>query len=82
MVWKGAKAGKEQAVRDEFAKGEYESRWGHGLPSGGEITGNIDSVENQDDFDIINGVLKKYVGVGGDVVIPNSVTSLGKFAFL
>lgn len=36
--WSGkdAKAGQEQAVREEFAKGEVESRWGHGLPSGGD----------------------------------------------
>lgn len=36
--WSGkdAKAGQEQAVREEFAKGKDESRWGHGLPSGGD----------------------------------------------
>ena len=36
--WSGkdAKDGQEQAVREEFAKGENESRWGHGLPSGGD----------------------------------------------
>lgn len=35
--WSGkdAKDGQESAVREEFAKGE-ESRWGHGLPSGGD----------------------------------------------
>lgn len=36
--WSGkdAKDGQEQAVREEFAKGPVESRWGHGLPSGGD----------------------------------------------
>lgn len=36
--WSGkdAKDGQESAVREEFAKGEEESRWGHGLPSGGD----------------------------------------------
>lgn len=35
--WSGkdAKDGQEKAVRDEYAKGE-DSRWGHGLPSGGD----------------------------------------------
>ena len=33
------------------------------------------------DFIIENGVLKKYVGPGGDVTIPESVTSVGLSAF-
>ena len=33
------------------------------------------------DFVIENGVLTKYVGKGGDVVIPNGVTSIGEWAF-
>lgn len=33
------------------------------------------------DFRIKNGVLVKYVGNGGDVVIPDSVTSIGTNAF-
>lgn len=33
------------------------------------------------DFQIENGVLVKYVGNGGDVVIPDSVTSIVDFAF-
>ena len=35
--WSGkdAKVGQEQAVRDEYAKGEI-GRWGHGLPDGGD----------------------------------------------
>ena len=35
--WSGkdAKVGQEQAVRDEYAKGET-GRWGHGLPNGGD----------------------------------------------
>lgn len=33
------------------------------------------------DFQIKNGVLEKYIGNGGDVVIPNNVTSIREFAF-
>lgn len=33
------------------------------------------------DFRIKNGVLVKYVGNGGDVVIPDSVTSIGDREF-
>ncbi len=33
------------------------------------------------DFEIEDGVLKKYVGNGGDVVIPSVVTSIGDYAF-
>lgn len=33
------------------------------------------------DFIIESGVLKKYVGTGGDVVIPDGVTKIGAFAF-
>lgn len=36
--WSGkdAKMGQEDAVREEYKKGAEESRWGHGLPSGGD----------------------------------------------
>ncbi len=33
------------------------------------------------DFEIENGVLKKYNGKGGKVVIPNNVTCIGSFSF-
>ena len=33
------------------------------------------------DFLIVNGVLKKYRGSGGDVVIPEGVTQIGGYAF-
>lgn len=33
------------------------------------------------DFVIENGVLTKYVGSGGDVVIPEGVTEIGDMAF-
>ena len=35
-----------------------------------------------EDFDIYNGVLKNYKGKGGDVVIPDGVTSIGDRAFV
>jgi hypothetical protein len=39
------------------------------------------SMSNINDFVIENGVLKKYQGQGGDVVIPEGVTSIGDSAF-
>ena len=38
-------------------------------------------MSNINDFVIENGVLKKYQGQGGDVVIPEGVTSIGVWAF-
>ena len=38
-------------------------------------------MSNASDFIIENGVLKKYVGPGGDVVIPDGVTEIGEKAF-
>ena len=43
------------------------------LPS---LAGAADS-----DFQITNGVLTKYTGPGGDVVVPEGVTSIGDWAF-
>jgi len=39
------------------------------------------SEQNNDDFVITDGVLKEYKGPGGNVVIPNGVTSIGDKAF-
>lgn len=39
-------------------------------------------VSNISDFDIENGVLKKYIGSEGDVVIPDIVTDIGEKAFI
>ena len=36
---------------------------------------------NTSDFLIENGVLKKYTGPGGDVVIPEGVIAIGNSAF-
>lgn len=38
-------------------------------------------MSNANDFVIENGVLTKYVGSGGDVVVPEGVTSIGSAAF-
>ena len=34
------------------------------------------------DFVIENGVLKKYIGEGGNIVIPRGVTEIGEGAFI
>lgn len=39
-------------------------------------------MSNASDFVIKNGVLKKYTGPGGDVIVPDSVTSIGMDAFM
>ncbi len=38
-------------------------------------------MSNQNDFIIENGVLTKYVGAGGDVLIPDDITKIGSAAF-
>ena len=38
-------------------------------------------MSNTSDFIIENGVLKKYVGPGGDVVVPEGVTEIGEQSF-
>jgi len=38
-------------------------------------------MSNASDFVIENGILKKYVGPGGDVVVPEGVTEIGERAF-
>ena len=38
-------------------------------------------MSNASDFIVENGVLKKYVGPGGDVIVPDGVTSIGLGAF-
>ena len=38
-------------------------------------------MENNQDFVIENGILKKYTGPGGDVIIPKGVTEIGSSAF-
>ena len=46
-----------------------------------EVTVSSDVEVVSDDFVIVNGVLTKYTGSGGDVVIPEGVTSIGYMAF-
>ena len=38
-------------------------------------------MSSTNDFEIENGILKKYTGSGGDVEIPDSVTAIGDHAF-
>lgn len=38
-------------------------------------------MSNVNGFEIVNGVLKKYTGSGGDVIIPDDVTEIGNDAF-
>jgi len=37
--------------------------------------------EESSDFVIENGILKKYTGSGGEVVIPEGVSAIGNLAF-
>ena len=41
----------------------------------------VESNDDAGDFEIINGILVKYNGEGGDVVIPDGVTAIGEGAF-
>jgi uncharacterized protein YjdB len=41
----------------------------------------LDQQNDNPDFTIVDGVLVKYNGAGGDVVIPEGVTAVGDFAF-
>lgn len=43
---------------------------------------SVPAMAADDDFTIENGVLTKYNGSGGDVVIPSGVTAIGNRAFL
>ena len=38
-------------------------------------------MSSNNDFEVENGVLVKYTGAGGDVVIPDRVTGIGDRAF-
>lgn len=42
---------------------------------------NAAAADGSDDFVIENGVLEKYVGLGGDVTIPEGVTEIAPMAF-
>lgn len=46
-----------------------------------EVQAETNEVKNNQDFQIEDGVLKKYLGEGGDVIIPESVTSIGSYTF-
>ncbi|MDE6312427.1 MAG: leucine-rich repeat protein [Lachnospiraceae bacterium] len=46
-----------------------------------EVTQSEPNQGAEDDFQIEDGVLVKYRGAGGDVVVPDGVTSIGDFAF-
>ena len=54
------------------------------MPASATGTGKVvlsKSTASSDDFVIENGVLTKYTGKGGSVIIPDSVTSIGEKAF-
>ena len=50
-------------------------------PSAGGSSSATPVATNSADFEISNGVLTKYKGRGGDVVIPNGVTEIGANVF-
>ena len=47
------------------------------VPANNAVVSN----DGTEDFEIINGILVKYKGAGGDVVIPGTVTVIGEKAF-
>lgn len=51
-------------------------------PSQQQVQPPTTSVSSTNDFEIENGVLKKYIGKGGVVTIPNTVTKIGNKAFM
>ena len=56
---------------------------GDALLSESEAQGDVpETNDDSSDFTIKNGVLTKYNGTGGDVVIPDGVTSIGRYAFM
>ena len=46
-----------------------------------EVTQSEPNQGAEDDFQIEDGVLVKYLGAGGDVVVPDGVTEIGDYAF-
>ncbi len=52
-------------------------KWGYGQPS---VKPKTETVNRY--FEISNGVLKKYRGPSGDVIIPSGVTKIGYIAFI
>ena len=64
---------------------EYATDWEQVVDSNGNWNGLSMLLEDPNwcitDFEIIDGVLNKYKGDGGDVVIPNVVTYIGDNAF-
>ncbi|MBQ8375215.1 MAG: leucine-rich repeat domain-containing protein [Clostridia bacterium] len=50
--------------------------------SGGIALGvEFDAVDLSEDFEIQDGVLKKYLGFGGDLILPETVKEIGEKAF-
>ena len=46
-----------------------------------EFSDVVNPTNSSDDFDIQDGVLVKYNGQGGDVIIPDGITTIGDYAF-
>ena len=47
-----------------------------------ELLEDVSRYNSSDDFWIEDGVLVKYYGTGGDVLLPNGIVSIGEFAFI
>ncbi len=46
-----------------------------------EVQAETEEADANEGFQIENGVLKKYLGVEMDVIIPKGVTSIGSYTF-
>ena len=75
------------SVEDEFfaelykADGIEDFKSNPSLPATPEPKATPKTEPENPDFQIENGVLKRYKGKGGDVIIPEGVTTIGKHAF-
>ena len=74
-------AERKEAERREASQKKVEKKEDASAASKAEAKAVSVASSDPADFEIEDGVLKEYRGKGGDVVIPNGVTSIGDSAF-